>query len=96
VDTSLKILKKRMSKSFKALLKAIDDGQLPTLDLVVAWCEDADLMATLLEQGHEHFHPFQDKSRELLESVQQRQMDSAKAATVALNRMRKECHSRYK
>ncbi len=96
MDTHLKNLKKRMSKSFNALLKVMDDGRLPTLDLVVSWCEDANLMVTFLDRGKEHFHSFQSKSHELMESVKQRQIESAKAAATALNRMRKECHSRYK
>lgn len=96
VDTPLKTLKKRMSKSFKELLKAMDDGRLPTLDLVASWCEDADLMVTLLDRGNEHFHSFQGKCHELMESVERRQMELAKAAAAALNRMRKECHLRHK
>jgi XXXCH domain-containing protein len=96
VDTAVKTLKKRMSKSFKDLLKEMDDGRLPALDSVARWCEDAELMVTLLDQGQEHFHSFQGKCQELLESVEQRQLESAKAAAAALNRMRKECHSRYK
>ncbi len=96
MDTPLKTVKKRMSKSFKALLKSLDNGRLPTLDLVGSWCEDADLMVTLLNRGKEHSRSFQGKCRELLESVEQRRIESAKAAAEALNRMRKECHSRYK
>jgi XXXCH domain-containing protein len=96
VDTPLKTLKKRMSKSFKDLLKEMDDGRLPALDSVARWCEDADLMVTLLDKGNEHFHSFQGKCHELLESVERRQLESAKAAAKSLDRMRKECHSRYK
>jgi XXXCH domain-containing protein len=96
VETPLKTLKKRMSKSFKDMLKAMDDGRLPTLDLVASCCKDADLMVTLLDRGKEHFHSFQGKCHELLESVEQRQLESAKAAAATLNGMRKECHSRYK
>jgi XXXCH domain-containing protein len=96
VDASLKTLKKRMAKSFKTLLKTMDDGRLPTLDVVASWCEDADLMKTLLDRGNEHFDSFQGKCHELLESVKERRIESARAAAEALNRMRKECHSRYK
>jgi XXXCH domain-containing protein len=96
VDAPLKTLKKRMSKSFKDLLKAMDDGRLPEFNLVASWCEDADLMVTLQDPGKEHFHSFQVKCHELLESVEQRQRESAKAAGADLNRMRKECHSCYK
>jgi XXXCH domain-containing protein len=96
LDTPLKNLKKRMSKSFKAMMKEIDDGRLPTLDLVVSWRQDADLMVTLLDRGKEHFHSFQGKCDELMESVKQGSIASVKAAAAALNRMRKECHSRYK
>jgi XXXCH domain-containing protein len=85
-----------MSKSFKDFLKALDDGRLPTLDSVASWCEDAALMVTLLDEGKEHFHSFQGKCQELLESVEKRHLEAAKAAAEALNRMRKECHSRYK
>jgi hypothetical protein len=38
----------------------------------------------------------QGKCHELLESVEQRRLESAKAAALALNRMQKKCHSRYK
>ena len=96
MDTPLKNLKKRMSKSFKTLMKAMDDGRLPALDLVVSWSEDADLMITLLDRGKEHLHSFQSKSHELVESVKQGQIQRAKAAAAALNQMRKECHSRYR
>jgi XXXCH domain-containing protein len=96
VDTPVKTVKKRMSKSFKDFLRAMDDGQLPTPDLVARWCEDADLMVTLLDRGKEHFHSFQGKCQELLESVEKRNLEAAQAAASALNRMRKECHSRYK
>ena len=96
MDTRLKTLKKRMSKSFKALLKTLESGRLPALDLVASWCEDADVMVTLLDRGKEHSHSFQGKCHDLLESVEQQRIESAKAAAEALNRMRKECHSRYK
>lgn len=96
METPVKTLKKRMSKSFKDLLKAMDEGRLPTLDLVASWCEDGDLMVTLLDRGTEHFHSFQGKCREFLDAVERRQLEPAKAAAAALNRMRKECHSRYK
>ena len=74
----------------------MDDGRLPTLDSVASWCEDAELMVTLLDQGKEHFHSFQAKCQELLQSVEKRHLEAAKAAAEALNRMRKECHYRYK
>lgn len=96
METPLKTLKKRMSKSFKDMLKAMDDGRLPSLDLVASWCKDGDQMVTLLNRGKEHFHSFQGRCSELLEAVEQRQMEAARAAAEALNRMRKECHSRYK
>ncbi len=96
MDSPAKTLKKRMSKSFKAMLNTMDDGRLPALDSVASWCEDAELMVTLLNQGKEHFHSFQGKCQELLESVEKRRLEAAKAAAESLNRMRKECHSRYK
>jgi XXXCH domain-containing protein len=96
METPVKNVKKRMSKSFKDLLKTMEDGRLPSLDLVDSWCEDADLMMTLLDQGKEHFPSFQRKCRELRESVERRELESAKDVAAALNRMRKECHSRYK
>jgi XXXCH domain-containing protein len=96
VETAVKTLKKRMSKSFKDLLKALDDGRLPTTESVARWCQDADLMVTVLELGKEHFQSFQITCHELLESVERQQLESAKAAAAALNRMRKECHDRYK
>ncbi|HTY25030.1 MAG TPA: GAK system XXXCH domain-containing protein [Desulfomonilaceae bacterium] len=96
METSLKKIKKRMSNSFKDMLKAMDDGRLPRVDLVASWCEDGDLMVTLLERGEEHFHSFRGKCSELLEAVEQGHLGAARAAAEALNRMRKECHSRYK
>lgn len=96
MGTDLKTLKKRMSKSFKNLLSALDDGKLPKLDLVAGWCDDADLMAKLLSQGREHFPPFQKKCRELLDAVEQGRLVAARDAVADLNRMRKDCHSRYK
>jgi XXXCH domain-containing protein len=85
-----------MSKSFKAMLNTMDDGRLPTLDSVASWREEAQLMVTLLDQGKEHFQSFQGKCQELLESVEKGNLEAAKAAAEGLNRMRKECHSRYK
>ena len=96
MDSPAKTLKKRMSKSFKAMLHTMDDGRLPTLDMVASWCEDAALMVTMLDQGKEHFPSFQGKCQELLESVEKGHLEAAKAAADSLNRMRKECHSRYK
>lgn len=96
MGTDVKTLKKRMAKSFKNLMNELNDDQLPKLDLVSSWCQDADLMMTLLDRGKEHFHSFQGKCHELLESVEERRIESARAAAEALNRMRKECHSRYK
>ncbi len=55
MDSPAKTLKKRMSKSFKAMLHTMDDGRLPTLDMVASWCEDAALMVTMLDQGKETF-----------------------------------------
>ena len=96
MDSPAKTLKKRMSKSFKAMLNTMDDGRLPTLDSVASWCKDAALMVTMLDQGKEHFQSFQGKCQELMESVKKGRLEAAKAAAEGLNRMRKECHSRYK
>jgi XXXCH domain-containing protein len=93
---SLKNLKKKMAKSLKDLMEAMNEGKLPRQNLVADWCANADLMMTLLNRGQEHFHPFRDKCRELLQSVEKRQLNSAKDAAEALNQMRKDCHSRYK
>jgi XXXCH domain-containing protein len=93
---SFKKLKKKMAKSFKSILDVLQNGEIPKLDVVGAYCGDADVMTSILDKGEEEYRVFRARCRELLEAVEHGDVNAAVNAAGMLNQMRRECHARHK
>ncbi|GEM_PF-1966425 len=96
VKPPVKKLKKRMAKSFKAVLDVLQEGELPRLDQVGSFCADTDIMFSVMDKAQEHFPAFKAKCRDLLGAVEHGNLENAIDAAGDINQLRKECHARYK
>jgi XXXCH domain-containing protein len=96
IEPSLKKLKKRMAKSFKAVLDVLQEGELPRLDQVGAFCADADIMISVMDKAQENFPAFKAKCRDLLGAVEHGNLDNAIDTAGDINQMRRDCHAKYK
>lgn len=88
-------LKKRMKHFFKALVVSLRAGQAPDRDVVAAFIADSRLMTSFPGKG-DAFYPAYDAEVDRLEEAAAAGDIAAMTASVAaLDRMKKECHSRH-
>ena len=96
VKPPVKKLKKRMAKSFKAVLDVLQEGELPRLEQVGSFCADTDIMFSVMDKAQENFPAFKAKCRDLLVAVEHGNLENAIDAAGDINQLRKDCHARYK
>jgi XXXCH domain-containing protein len=90
-----KSLKKRMKQSFRALVAALRDRQAPDPAVLAAFVADSRLMVTYSGKG-DAFYPAYDAEVDRLEAAAAAaDLDAMTASVAALDRMKKECHSRH-
>jgi len=88
-------LKKRMKNFFKAMVMSLRAGQAPDADVVAAFIKDSRLMTTYPGRG-DAFYPAYDAEVDRLEAaVAAGDVEAMTASVAALDRMKKECHSRH-
>ncbi len=88
-------LKKRMKHFFKAMVMSLRAGQAPDGDVVAAFVADSRLMTAYPGRG-DAFYPAYDAEVDRLEAAfAARDLEAMTAAVAALDRMKKECHSRH-
>jgi XXXCH domain-containing protein len=90
-----KNLKKRMKHFFKAIVVSLRAGVLPDADILAAFVADSRLMTSYPGKG-DAFYPAYDAEVDRLEAAAQAgDVEAATASVAALDRMKKECHSRH-
>jgi XXXCH domain-containing protein len=88
-------LKKRMKHFFKAMVVSLRAGQAPDRDVLAAFVADSRLMTSFPGKG-DAFYPAYDAEVDRLEEAAAAGDVAAMTASVAaLDRMKKECHSRH-
>jgi XXXCH domain-containing protein len=90
-----KNLKKRMKHFFKAIVVSLRAGTMPDADILAAFVADSRLMTSYPGKG-DAFYPAYDAEVDRLEAAAQAgDVGAATASVAALDRMKKECHSRH-
>lgn len=88
-------LKKRMKHFFKAIVTALRAGLPPDADIAAAFVADSRLMTTYAGKG-DAFYPAYDAEVDRFEAaVAAGDVAAMTASVAALDRMKKECHSRH-
>lgn len=88
-------LKKRMKQTFKAITTALAAVQFPPADLVAAFIADARLMTAFPGKGDDHYPAFNAEVTRFEEAAAAGDVAAMTASVAALDRMKKECHSRH-
>lgn len=88
-------LKKRMKHFFKAIVTALRAGVAPDADILAAFIADSRLMTSYPGKG-DAFYPAYDAEVDRLEAAgRDGDLEAMTASVAALDRMKKECHSRH-
>ncbi|WP_300157584.1 GAK system XXXCH domain-containing protein [Solidesulfovibrio sp.] len=88
-------LKKRMKHFFKAIVTSLRAGLAPDADVLAAFIADSRLMTSYPGKG-DAFYPAYDAEVDRLEAAAQSgDLEAMTASVAALDRMKKECHSRH-
>ncbi|UJX41852.1 GAK system XXXCH domain-containing protein [Desulfovibrio sp. JY] len=88
-------LKKRMKQYFKAIVTALRAGLVPDADSMAAFIADSRLMTSYPGKG-DAFYPAYDAEVDRLEAAAAAgDLEAMTASVAALDRMKKECHSRH-
>ncbi|MEA4858106.1 MAG: GAK system XXXCH domain-containing protein [Solidesulfovibrio sp.] len=88
-------LKKRMKHFFKAIVTSLRAGTAPDADVLAAFVADSRLMTGYPGRG-DAFYPAYDAEVDRLEAAAAAgDLDAMTASVAALDRMKKECHSRH-
>ena len=89
-------LKERMKAEFNQIRKAVKKGRSIDTELVRSFCSDALLMTTFPGKGDEYYAAFREQVERLAKAVQQGDGPMLAEAVVAVRRMEKACHKRFK
>uniref|UniRef100_I2PYS1 GAK system XXXCH domain-containing protein n=1 Tax=Desulfovibrio sp. U5L TaxID=596152 RepID=I2PYS1_9BACT len=88
-------LKKRMKHFFKAMVVSLRAGQAPDRDVVAAFIADSRLMTSFPGKGDAFYPAYDAEVDRLEEAVAAGDIAAMTASVAALDRMKKECHSRH-
>lgn len=91
-----KKLKKRMKESFKSMMESLMAEALPADAAVMSFLQDSKLMLSFPEKGGEYYDDYDVACTSFAGAFESGNLDACKSAINALDRLRKECHSRYK
>jgi len=91
-----KSLKKRMKGQFKAIKDATDRGELPGKALVSAFAKDSELMITYPDEGEEYYKPYEAALQKFLIAHAEGNQDAVARAVEDLDKVKVDCHEKYK
>lgn len=89
-------LKKRLEKTWKTVREGLALGVLPEKILMDLLGGDFRAMLTYPGKGDEHYEENRKALEELQEAVAQGDLERARAVAALVERLKKECHRRYK
>ncbi|MDR4497218.1 MAG: GAK system XXXCH domain-containing protein [Candidatus Scalindua sp.] len=91
------ILKKRMSKDFGAIMKScIKEQSLPKPILIERFYRDSKAMCNYPDKGEEFYKTYLNQAESLNKAFKNSDLQAMNYAVTTLNRLKKECHERYK
>jgi XXXCH domain-containing protein len=91
-----KALKKRMQTTFKRLGVTIAANRIPDKPLIHTFETEVLEMIRFPDRGEPHYDAFAAGCRHLVEACRGNRIEDVRCAFEALNRMKKDCHTRYK
>jgi XXXCH domain-containing protein len=91
-----KSLKKRMKGQFKAIYDRLLNDALPDAAVVEAFLADSKLMIAYPGYGDEFYDEYDTLCLGFREAFERGDLAACKTAVQELNRIKKECHDRYK
>jgi len=94
---SFKQAKKRLGRTFKAMQKAVNAGQLPTDEELAAFVADSNLMDEVADpEWHAALEEYNDHLANLQKAVANEQLDAVAHELRDLGVRMKECHREFK
>lgn len=94
---SFKTIKKRLAKEFKALQNEVQNGNLPTAEILSAFVKDSERMADFAEpEWQEAMHEYLDHLANLKRAVEKQQIEVVEHELRDLNTRWISCHRDYK
>jgi len=91
-----KSLKKRMKGQFKSIYDRLLNDALPDAAVVEAFLADSKLMIAYPDYGDEFYDEYDTLCVGFREAFERGDLAACKTAAQELNRIKKECHDRYK
>ncbi|MFP4033752.1 MAG: GAK system XXXCH domain-containing protein [Desulfococcaceae bacterium] len=91
-----KSLKKRMKGRFKSIYDRLLNDALPEAAVVEAFLADSKLMIAYPDYGDEFYGEYDTLCVGFREAFERGDLSACKSAVQELNRLKKECHDRYK
>jgi len=93
-----KHLKKRMDKTWDAILKSAENNQVPPKAATMSFLEDSALMVTYSEhdKGPEYYDDYIMAYKEFQQAYEQADMPRILETVQVLERLKKDCHAEYK
>lgn len=88
-------LKKRMKHFFKAMVVSLRAGQAPEPEVVAAFVQDSRLMTSFPGKGDAFYPAYDAEVARLEQAMAAGDLAAMTASVAALDRMKKECHSRH-
>jgi XXXCH domain-containing protein len=91
-----KDLKKRMKVQFKKILESLETGALPPETVVTAFLADSKLMIRYPKYGAEFFGDYDQACTRFRQACESHDPAACKAAAQELDRLKSDCHKKYK
>lgn len=91
-----KTLKKRMQATFKEVGRAVRENRVPSQQVVQTFLQDVTAMIGFPDRGEPHYEAFEALCQSLAEACRQNRIEDIRQTFEALNKMKKDCHARYK
>lgn len=95
-EIKYKKLKKRMKGAFKAITESLMADTMPGEAAVTSFLQDSKLMISFPEKGAEFYNDYDQACTTFARAFEAKNLEACKAAGIALNQLKKDCHSRYK
>ena len=91
-----KTLKKRMKSSFKMIREALESDHMPMAPILESFIRDSELMVSYPGYGDEYYEAYRNLCSHFSEACNRGDLGALKSLTIELNRMKSDCHKRYK
>lgn len=91
-----KALKKSMKETYKAIKESLDADALPPADVVAAFLSDSERMIRFPGYGDEYYDAYRGACFRFKEAHRNGDLPACKSAGDELERIKSDCHDRYK